>query len=300
MPKSPRSKTKVTRVTRALLRRSPLPKPSSDGDKDERGKVLVVGGEVAIPGALILAGIAALRAGAGKLQMATCQSIAPTVGVSVPEAMTIGLDETGEGTISPKSASRLTDLIEKADAVLIGPGMSGSQSESRFVENAVESNASTPLILDAGALDMLRHSPRALHHLEGRAVVTPHALEMARMLNCEIGDVKADPKSTALRAAEGFQCVAALKGSRTFIATPEQTVYCYDAGDVGLATSGSGDTLAGVVAGLLARGTTPLHATMWAVFLHGEAGNRLAKKLGRIGYLARELLDEIPPLMNSI
>lgn len=293
-------RSRPNKVTRTLLRRTPLPKPASNSDKDARGKVLVVGGELAIPGALILAAIAALRAGAGKLQMATCKSIAPMVGVSVPEALVLGLDETGDGTISPKAASRLREYVENADALLIGPGTQGGPSESRFVENVLESNRSTPVILDAGALDTLRHSPKALHHLDCNAVVTPHALEMSRMLDVAAEEVERNPEDTALRAAETFQCIVALKGSRTFIASPDKDLFCYEAGDVGLATSGSGDTLAGVVVGLLARGATPLVATLWAVFLHGEAGNRLARRIGRIGYLARELLDEIPPVMNGI
>ena len=97
-----------------------------------------------------------------------------------------------------------------------------------------------------------------------------------------------------------MNAVIALKGAETFIATPNGDLFCYDKGDVGLATSGSGDTLAGVVAGLVGRGTPALNATMWAVFLHGEAGNRLANKIGRVGYLARELLDEIPQVVNAL
>ena len=91
-----------------------------------------------------------------------------------------------------------------------------------------------------------------------------------------------------------MNAIVALKGGETYIATPEGELFRYDSGDVGLATSGSGDTLAGVIAGLVARGSSPLEATLWAVFLHGSAGNRLARRIGRVGYLARELLDEIP------
>jgi NAD(P)H-hydrate repair Nnr-like enzyme with NAD(P)H-hydrate dehydratase domain len=96
-----------------------------------------------------------------------------------------------------------------------------------------------------------------------------------------------------------LNAVVALKGSKTFIATPNGDLFCYDKGDVGLATSGSGDTLAGIVTGLVARGTGVLDAAMWSVFLHGEAGNRLAKRIGRVGYLARELLDEIPHVLRA-
>src|SRR5215203_518378 len=121
MPKSPRDNKDATLVTRELLGGS-LPAIDEDDDKESRGRVLVVGGEVSIPGAVLLAGIAALRAGAGKLQIATCRSIAATIGVAVPEALVLGLDETANGTIAESAANSLRSLTENADAVLIGPG----------------------------------------------------------------------------------------------------------------------------------------------------------------------------------
>ena len=111
-------------------------------------------------------------------------------------------------------------------------------------------------------------------------------------------EVRSDSARVALEAAAAYSAIVALKGATTFIATPSGDLYRYEGGDVGLATSGSGDTLAGIVAGLLARGADPLTAAAWGVYLHGEAGNVLAKRVGRIGYLARELLDEIPMLLK--
>lgn len=297
MRKSVRSSQLAVKVTRSLLRRSPVPSPSSDDDKDERGKVLVVGGEITLPGAVVLAGIAALRAGAGKLQIATCRSIAPLVGVAVPESLSLGLEETREGTIASSAAPSLAPLIEDADALLIGPGMKGGDDELRFVRNLLAISSRATVILDAGALYCLSKDPALLARFDGRAILTPHAKEMARILGVDASKVTADAGTVALEAAQSLRAVVALKGSRTFIATPEGELFCYSLGDVGLATSGSGDTLAGVVAGLAARGSSPLHAALWAVFLHGSAGNRLARRIGRIGYLARELLDEIPRLV---
>ena len=262
--------------------------------------MLVVGGEVSIPGALILAGIASLRAGAGKLQMATCRSIAPFVGISVPEALVLGLDETPEGSIAPDATAQLTAFVAKADAFLVGPGMKGDEAEKKFVLDLLLSCDTAPVILDAGALDALSGSPDALHRFGGNAVATPHLQEMSRMLGVDESEISSNPASVALRAAKTFRSVVALKGSRTWIASPNGDLFRYDSGDVGLATSGSGDTLAGVVAGLLARGAPPLTAALWAVYLHGEAGNRLARRMGRVGYLARELLAEIPPVMNGV
>ena len=297
MPKSPRSSGRVTRISQSLLRKWPLPQPAADGDKNSRGNVLVVGGEVAIPGAIVLAGIAALRAGAGKLQLATCRSIAPLVGVAVPEALSLGLDETRDGLIAAGAASTLDNLLKENDALLIGTGMKGDKEEQRFVLNLLE-RCNTSVILDAGAIDSLGSAPDALHKFQGNAVITPHLGEMSRMLSIKPEDISQDPEQYSLDTAAALNAVVVLKGSRTFIASPRGDLFCYESGDIGLATSGSGDTLAGVVAGLVARGTDPLHASLWAVFLHGSAGNRLAKRMGRIGYLARELLDEIPPIMN--
>lgn len=299
MPRSRRNKPSVERVTRALLLEWPIPKPSADEDKEGRGRVLVIGGEVSLPGAVVLAGIAALRAGAGKLQIATCKSIAPLVGIAVPESLSLGLDETEQGTIAPNTNSQLNELVETANAILIGPGMKGTADEKRFVLSVIESTE-VPVVIDAGALDALDESPTSLHRLEGKAVITPHAGEMSRIIGKSEEEVTDKPEDTALTASSTLNSIVVLKGSSTFIASPAGELFCYDAGDVGLATSGSGDTLAGVIAGLIARGATPLHAAIWAVFLHGSAGNRLAKRVGRIGYLARELLDEIPPVMTGL
>jgi len=299
MPKSRRNKPQAARITRALLQQWPVPKPSGDADKEGRGRVLVVGGEVSLPGAVVLAGIAALRAGAGKLQIATCRSIAPLVGIAVPESLSLGLDESAEGSIAPSAYTQLEDLAQSADAVLIGPGMKGTSDEKQFVVSLIES-INSPAVIDAGALDALDDSPTLLHSLDGKAVITPHSGEMSRIIGKPEDEITDNPEDTALTAASTLNSIVVLKGPSTFIASPEGELFCYDAGDVGLATSGSGDTLAGVVAGLIARGATPLHAAIWAVFLHGSAGNRLAKRVGRIGYLARELLDEIPPVMTGL
>jgi NAD(P)H-hydrate repair Nnr-like enzyme with NAD(P)H-hydrate dehydratase domain len=121
---------------------------------------------------------------------------------------------------------------------------------------------------------------------------------MATMLGVERDEVVADPRAVALRAARELGAVVALKGPTSTIAAPDGTLYEYRGGSVGLATSGSGDTLAGVVAGLAARGASPAQAAAWGVYLHGEAGNVLARTIGRVGFLARELLDEVPKLMR--
>src|SRR5205814_1158949 len=144
------------------------------------------------------------------------------------------------------------------------------------------------------------NEPEAWRAPGGRAVLTPHAGEMAGMLGVAKPSVEASRAGTARAAAERFGAVVALKGAETFVAGPGGELFCNRAGNVGLATSGSGDALAGILAGLAARGAEPLQAAVWAVHLHARAGDRLAARMGGLGYLARELLDEVPPLMAEL
>lgn len=290
---------KPRRVTPALLRSLPLPHPDESADKESRGQVMVVGGAVEMPGALVLAGIAALRAGAGKLRMATCESIAPLVGIAVPEARVVRLPETPTGGIDPAAAETIVGGAGRFDALLIGPGMMDEEAVSALTLRVL-AGVEGPVVVDAGAMSCLHDTRDALHRVEGRAVVTPHAGEMARLLGIEREEVSRDPAGIARRAAEELRCVVALKGSVTHVAAPDGDAYRYDSGSVGLATSGSGDTLAGIVAGLLARGADPVRAAVWAVALHGGAGNVLTGRVGPVGFLARELLDEIPRVMTRL
>jgi len=287
-------------LTPARLRRLPLPRPDEGGDKEERGRVLVAGGERQNPGAILLAGTAALRAGAGKLRLAAPASIAVPLGVAVPEALVVSLAETKEGALSPRAARELAELAGSADAFLLGPGMIDQASATPLTRGVLERVEGPAVVLDAGCFPCLAEARGALRRLGGRAVITPHAGEMARILEMEKDAVAADPLAVARRAAEELGAVVALKGATTYIVAPDGEAYRYEAGGVGLATSGSGDVLAGIVAGLLARGAAPVRAAAWAVYLHGEAGNALARSRGRIGFLARELPAEVPGIMAGV
>jgi ADP-dependent NAD(P)H-hydrate dehydratase len=284
-------------ITAEFLRRMPLPQPAEDGDKDQRGRVLVVAGSTSVPGAALLAATAALRAGAGKLQIATCQSIATQLGLAMPEALVLGLPETPSGEIDQSAAVALRERIARCDAVLIGPGMLDEEAAAALTSNLLDCDPGSAFVLDAGALGGLKDVAAVLARHGGRTVITPHAGEMANLLGMDKHDVLRRPAEIAGEAATLLHCVVALKGARTYIAAPDGGSWTHSDGNVGLATSGSGDTLAGIVAGLLARGVAPLEAAQWGVFLHGEAGNRLAQSRGPLGFLARELLAEIPGIM---
>jgi ADP-dependent NAD(P)H-hydrate dehydratase len=277
-----------------------LPQPDEGGDKEERGRVLVVGGASEMPGAIILAAVATLRAGAGKVRICAGRSIAPLVAAAVPEARVISLPETKAGGISASAASKIAENGRDAQAVLIGPGMIDESAVKRLVKNVLPRIERATLILDAGALAFLNENAQDLHALGGRAIITPHAGEMASIRGADKFSITSEPALTARETADELRAVVALKGRETFIAAPDGETYCNRAGNVGLATSGSGDTLSGIIAGLAARGAAPLQAAVWGVYLHARAGERLARRMGRLGFLARELLAEIPSLMSEL
>jgi hydroxyethylthiazole kinase-like uncharacterized protein yjeF len=289
-------------VTRALLRRLPLPQPDDEGDKDERGRVLVVGGSSQVAGAVLLAGIAALRVGAGKLQLATVSLATAALGMAVPEALVRALPMARTGEIAGSRAhAALAGYAAQTDALLVGPGMSNARAAHALLGPLVgRLDEDAVLVLDAAGILALAHDVDALRPLDGRAVLTPHAGEMASLLEIDKRAVERDPARVARLAADRFGAVVALKGAETWIAEPAGKLYRYTGGSCGLATSGSGDTLAGIVTGLAARGASPVRATLWATYLHGAAGRQLARRVGPLGFLARELLLQIPGLMRAV
>jgi hydroxyethylthiazole kinase-like uncharacterized protein yjeF len=212
----------------------------------------------------------------------------------------IGLAPTREGNISgARALPELRSSLEKADAVLLGPGMDGDRAAETLAPLAARHlGDDTTLILDAVAIFALRRNRNMLNTLAGHAVITPHAGEMATLVGAEKSDVQENAAAVAMEAAQRFGVIVALKGAESWIASPDGSLFRYASGSVGLATSGSGDTLAGIIAGLAARCGDPVVATCWAVWAHGTAGTRLARRVANVGFLARELLAEVPALVG--
>lgn len=291
--------TRPILLTERLLRTWPLPEPEREGDKEARGRATVAGGSASMPGAVILAGTGALRAGAGKLRIAACRTVAPAVATAVPEARVYYLAETKTGSIAASAAAAMREACHGSRAVLIGPGLENDAATSRFVSAALAFLGESVVVLDAGALGAIRRDTD-LSRAAASVVLTPHAEEMAEIMGASMASVIRDPYATALSAARKFQAVVVLKGAETFIVSPDGDARCNRAGNVGLATSGSGDALSGIITGLAARGAPPFQAASWGVYLHAWAGDALAEKMGGIGFLARELPAEVPGLMARL
>ena len=283
-------------VTPALLRRWPLPPPGED--KRDRGSILVVGGAARTPGAALLAGLAALRAGAGKLQLAVAAATAGPLAIAVPEALVLPLPhDEASGSVEPEAADAVRDVAARADVVCLGPGLDDPGRSEKLVAGVLGViGDQTRVVVDAYGLRALPAHIDLCATLGGRVVLTPNASEAGVLLGAEPPSV--DEVEAASRAiADRYGAVVALRGA---VATPDGRVFVDGAGQAGLGTSGSGDVLAGVVAGLLARGAELDQAAVWGAHLHAAAGERLAARVGPLGYLARELLDETPRVLAEL
>jgi len=284
-------------VTPEVLRNWRLPEPS--GGKNARGSILVIGGSTETLGAVLLAAVASMRAGAGKLQVATVASMAPHVATALPEALVRALPETDGGAIAPEAADTVRDLAEAADAVLMGPGMADKEATQGFGERLLP-HLHGPLALDALGLATVTAEESCVHHLEGRVVLTPNPTEAAYALHVEEDDVDDDPAAAAADLAGRARAVVGLGGATSWIAAPDGRLWWDESGNAGLGESGSGDVRAGITGGLLARGADPAQAALWAAWLHGRAGERLASSVGRLGFLARELPGEVPAALAEV
>lgn len=290
-------------LTPEWLRGHPLPRPDDAGDKRARGQVLVVAGADEMPGAALLCAVGTLRVGAGRLQVATTASAAPLVATAVPEARVIALPELRSGALASGARDRLDELAAHADAVVAGPGMLEDDATSAMLAGWLAALPAVPAVVDAAALCALGVAGDAIRDGAARLILTPHAGEAARLLACAREHVEATSRDCCLEMARRFDAVAVMKGATSYIAGPldgQPTLLRNERGNVGLAMSGSGDTLAGLIAGLAARGAEPLLAAAWGVHLHAAAADAIAARQGTLGFLARELLDEVPRLMNAL
>jgi ADP-dependent NAD(P)H-hydrate dehydratase len=282
-------------LDRAELDHFPLPSVHAE-DKNDKGRLLVVAGCGQVPGAALLCGLAAMRSGAGKLQIATPDSAAQALGIAMPEARIIPLPEARDGGIARSAVPQVGTLAEDIDAVVAGPGLAPGKANQSLV--AALCACGTPLILDAALL----HVAGACHAKVRNAalpILLPHAGEMAELLDVSERQVEQDPLAAGRRCAEHYGAVALVKGRESHVVAPDGRAWHFTGGSPGLAVSGSGDVLAGIVGGLRARGADALTAVLWGVWLHGEAGAALGRKIGEVGFLARELPGEIPALLSA-
>lgn len=286
-----------TPVTPESLRRWPLPEP--DGGKEARGRVLVVGGSRETPGSVALAADAALRAGAGKVTMATIESASGHLGIAVPESRVCGLPESGTGMIALQAADRIVELSRECDVLQVGSGMTDPKRASRLLA-AVLPHVGVPVVLDALGSAYLTANPGGVSHLGGRALLTVNPVELAHVAGADETEVADDPVECARTVAEKTRCVVVCGGRHKWVVSPEGRVWQVDGETPGLGISGSGDVQAGLVSGLWARGAERDQAAVWGAWVHARAGAQLQADVGTLGYLARELAAQVPGIVSEL
>jgi len=271
------------------------PRPAAS-NKGSFGHVLVLGGSTGKAGAAAMAGMAALRAGAGLSTVATAKSVLATVAGFHAELMTEPLEETEAGSIALASLQKgRLDVLVKAKTVLaVGPGISRHPETAEFVRSVVK-KYKVPIVLDADGLNAFEGRAAELKSRAGTLVITPHPGEMARLAGSTIPAVQHDRLNVARTFAREHGLIVVLKGHRTVIAQPDGTVWVNTTGNPGMATGGTGDILTGMVAGLMAQNPDRIaEAVIAAVHLHGLAGDVARESMGEHSMVATDLLKALP------
>jgi NAD(P)H-hydrate epimerase len=274
---------------------APLIAPrKAESNKGNYGHVLIAGGSLGKSGSVAMAGMAALRAGAGLSTVATPKSVLPTVAGFHSELMTEPLAETAEGTISASAGERIDALVKGKSVLAIGPGISRFPETSELVRSLV-SRSDIPIVLDADGLNAFEGRTDQLNGRGRILVITPHPGEMARLCGCTIPDVQKDRLGVARRFAREHQLIVVLKGHRTLVVQPNGEAWVNTTGNPGMSTGGTGDILTGMVAGLLAQNPkAALLAVCAAVHLHGLAGDVMRESVGEHSMVATDLLQGLP------
>jgi hydroxyethylthiazole kinase-like uncharacterized protein yjeF len=276
---------------------------SANTHKGTYGHPIVIAGSRGKSGAAILAARGALRTGAGLVTAAIPESVAAIVAGGQPELMTEPMPDREGHFAAPGTIEKLKALAEGMTALIAGPGIGVSEDTHKLVAWLVGEGAQPgrPLLLDADALNVIAEvGPAMLKSAKGPVVLTPHPGEMARLLGISNSAVNADRIGAARRLAELSGAAVLLKGARSVIATPEGTVFVNSSGNAGMATAGMGDVLSGIVGALLGQGLASGNALALGVYVHGLAADRLAERLGPVGYLAGDLAAELPAAFASL
>ncbi|MDY5008711.1 NAD(P)H-hydrate dehydratase [Candidatus Allofournierella merdipullorum] len=269
-----------------------LPRRKADSHKGSYGKVMCLAGSARFRGAAALAAEGALRAGAGLVTLASVEPVIAAAAARVPECVFLPCRQSAEGGVSAQSAGAVLEKVRGMDALLFGPGLGDSEDTAALLEKLGPS-AGCALVLDADGLNAAAKM-EALPRSPGLPLIlTPHPGEMARLCGLTIAEVNAGREGIAAGYARAEDCVVVLKGHRTIVAGPQGEVFVNPTGNPGLSRGGSGDILAGMIAGLAAQGLSPLDAAVCGVWLHGAAADKCAGRLGQYGMLPHDIFADL-------
>lgn len=276
-----------------------FPPRAVDAHKGTFGHLLVIGGSVGKSGAGALAGRAALRSGVGLCTIATPRSQQPIIAGLGMEHMTEPLAETAGQTLSLTAKERIVELLARADAVALGPGIS-LDPETQALVRALVLEMERPMVVDADGLSALAGHLDLLDRAAGPRALTPHPGEMARMLGVDVPTVQSDRLETVRAFCARYRVALALKGAGTVVGAPDGRVFINPTGNPGMASGGSGDVLTGMVGAFLARGFDAVTALQAGCFLHGRAADVACGDFGEEGLVAGDIVEAIPRAMMRL
>lgn len=291
------SASEVSPALERVMTLPELPVRPEEAHKGTFGRVLVIAGSRGMSGAAALAGLGALRGGAGLVYVASPATVQPTIASLEASWLTIPLPD-ADGQLASDAAAALLSTVPSMSAVAIGPGLGSSEGVISVVEQ-LYSSVEQPLVVDADGLNALAALLQRTGALPPRApslpfpILTPHPGEFSRLCGRSIAEIQDEREAAAARFARQHSVILLLKGHRTVI-TDGRRVATNTTGNSGMATGGCGDVLTGLIAALLAQGMTPFEAAQFGAYLHGLAGDIAAEHLSRAGLIASDLPAYLP------
>lgn len=279
---------------RALLPRRPIA-----AHKGSFGHTAVIAGSVGKTGAAVMAGLSALRTGAGMVTLALPESLEAAMPNRPWEIMTLPLPETVDHSISLSAEKTIMRFLEGKAAAAIGPGLS-TQSETQELIRALVKQTEIPMVLDADGLNAFAGKAALLSRPGPPLILTPHPGEMSRLSGLGAEKIEKNRLETARRFSQEYRVCLVLKGAKTVIAEPSGQLSINPTGNPGMATAGTGDVLTGIIAGLLSQGVANASAAKLGVYLHGMAGDIAAERRGEAGLIAGDLIEQIPAAIRKL
>ena len=275
---------------------SMFPKKGENVNKGDFGKALLIAGSYQMPGAAVLSSAAAVECGAGLVRLAFPDCAYAAVTATTPEKVLLPLCSNRSGRISFQNEKIISEALRTADVCLLGCGL-GVDYDTEALVKSVLTRTEIPTILDADGINAVAPCIEMLQETKAPVIVTPHPGEAARILQCSVDDVQKNRLEACRAIHEKTGAIVILKGAGTLITADGVQFTLNLTGDAGLATAGSGDVLAGILAALLARGLTPADAAVVAPYLHGKAGELVSAAYSKSGNTPTKLLAVLPKLL---
>lgn len=277
-----------------------LPKRKVDSNKGTYGKVLNIAGCYNYEGAALFSSLAPLKVGAGLVTLASTKQVINNLSSSLPWVTFYPLNDSKEKCISEKAFNEIQEIINNYDVISIGAGLSTEPEVSTFVEKLIEylNLTDKKTVIDADALNIIATS--TITKLPQNSIITPHPMEMSRLLKTPIESIQNNRKHYAKLCAQKFGCNVILKGHKTIITNHKEKTYENTTGNSALAKAGSGDVLTGMIAGFSAQGLSVFDAGLLSVYLHGLCGELASKKYTEYCVLATDQITYIPKAIKKL